>query len=79
MIPDEIKKLIGTSGTVKYYEVEKGAIRRFAEAVNDANPLFQDEEYARKSQYGTIIAPPGFFGWPLKQTRGSPLVVDIPP
>ena len=79
MIPEEIKKLIGTGGAVKYYEVEKGAIRRFAEAVNDANPLFQDEEYARKSQYGTIIAPPGFFGWPRKQARGSPLAVDIPP
>jgi len=79
MIPEEIKKLIGTGGAVKYYEVEKGAIRRFAEAVDDPNPLFQDEEYAQKSKYGTIIAPPGFFGWPLKQTRGSPLAVDIPP
>ena len=79
MIPEEIKKLIGTSGAVKYYEVEKGAIRRFAEAVDDTNPLFQDEEYARKSKYGGIIAPPGFFGWPQKQARGSPLAVDFPP
>jgi len=79
MIPEEIKKLIGTSGAVQYYAVEKGAIRRFAEAVDDANPLFQDEEYARKSPYGGIIAPPGFFGWPQKQVRDSPLAVDIPP
>ncbi|MGP8079700.1 MAG: MaoC family dehydratase N-terminal domain-containing protein, partial [Dehalococcoidales bacterium] len=73
-----IKKLIGTSGAVQYYEVEKGAIRRFAAAVDDPNPLYQDEEYARKSQYGGIIAPPGFFGWPQKHARGSPLAVDIP-
>ena len=79
MIPEEIKKLIGTSGALQYYAVEKGAIRRFAEAVDDANPLFQDEEYARKSRYSGIIAPPGFFGWPQKQARGSPLAVDIPP
>jgi acyl dehydratase len=79
MISEEIKKLIGTSGAVQYYAVEKGAIRRFAEAVDDANPLFQDEEYARKSPYGGIIAPPGFFGWPQKQVRDSPLAVDIPP
>jgi acyl dehydratase len=79
MIPEEIKKLIGTSGAVKYYEVEKGAIRRFAEAVDDPNPLYQDEEYARKSKSGSIIAPPGFFGWPQKQARGSSLAVDIPP
>ena len=40
MLPEEIKKLIGTSGSVKFYEVEKGAIRRFADAVDDANPLY---------------------------------------
>ena len=79
MISEAIKQLIGTSGAMKYYEVEKGAVRRFAEAVDDNNPLYMDEEYARKSKYGSIIAPPGFFGWPLKQTRGSPLAVDIPP
>jgi acyl dehydratase len=79
VIPEEIKKLIGTSASVKYYEVEKGAIRRFADAVDDANPLYQDEDYASKSKYGSIIAPPGFFGWSQKQARGSPLAVDIPP
>lgn len=79
MIPEEIKKLIGTSGIPRLYEVEKGAIRRFAAAVGDDNPLYHDEEYARKSKYGSIIAPPGFFGWPSHQVRNSPLAVDIPP
>ena len=79
MIPEEIKKLIGTSSSPKLYEVEKGAIRRFADAVGDGNPLYQNEEYARTSKYGTIIAPPGFFGWPSDQARNSPLAVDIPP
>ena len=78
MLPEEIKKLIGTRGKVQFYEVEKGAIRRFADAVDDANPLYHDEEYARNSKYGSIIAPPGFFGWPLKQASGSPLAIDIP-
>ena len=78
MIPEEIKKLIGTSGHPTLYEVEKGAIRRFADAVDDPNPLYHDEEYARKSKYGSMIAPPGFFGWPLKPARSSPLAVDIP-
>ena len=79
MLPEAIKKLIGTGGSVKLYEVEKGAIRRFAAAVDDANPLYSDEEYARNSKYGAITAPPGFFGWPLNQDRGSPLAIDIPP
>ena len=79
MIPEEIKKLIGTSGSIRMYEVEKGPIRRFAEAVDDPNPLYQDEKYVGKSRYGSIIAPPGFFGWPIKQARGSALAIDIPP
>jgi acyl dehydratase len=78
VLPEEIKKLIGNSGQIQFYEVEKGAIRRFADAVDDANPLYHDEEYARNSKYGAIIAPPGFFGWPLKRVRNSPLAIDIP-
>ena len=38
-------------------EVEKGAIRKFAEALGDPNPLFSDEEFAKKSKYGGMIAP----------------------
>jgi acyl dehydratase len=33
-------------------------IRHWVEAVEDANPLYTDEEYARSSKYGGIIAPP---------------------
>ena len=38
-------------------EVERGNIRRWAEAVGDPNPLWNDDEYARKSRYGKIVAP----------------------
>jgi acyl dehydratase len=41
-------------------EIEKGHIRRFAEAIGDRNPLWTDEVAARKSRYGGIIAPPTF-------------------
>ena len=43
-------------------EVEKGAIKKYADAVDDHNPLYWDDEYAKNSRYGSIIAPPGFFG-----------------
>lgn len=36
------------------------AITRFAHGIGDLNPLWLDEEYARKSRWGTIIAPPTF-------------------
>jgi acyl dehydratase len=40
--------------------VEKGAIFNFAQAIGDANPVYNDEAAARKTRYGTLIAPPTF-------------------
>ncbi len=71
MLPEEVTKFIGKTGDVTIMEVEKGAIRRYAEAIDDPNPLYGDDEYAGNSKYGSIIAPPGFFGWPTKWARGS--------
>ncbi len=67
-LPEEVTKFIGKTISSTTCEIEKGAIARFAEAVGDPNPLYWDEEYARKSRYGSIIAPPGFFGWPVKRS-----------
>ena len=41
-------------------DVEKGAIIKFAEAIEDVNPVFNDELAARHSKYGGLIAPPTF-------------------
>jgi len=65
-ITDELKALIGTTAEPVIMEVERGAIRRYANAIDDANPLFRDVEHARSSRYGEMICPPGFFGWPIK-------------
>ena len=66
-LPEEITKFIGTDlGECGTCEVDKSGIRRFANAVEDFNPLYWDEEYAKNSKYGSVIAPPGFFGWPTK-------------
>ena len=72
MLPKEVSQLIGKVGDVRVFEVEKEAIRRFADAIGDQNPLYYDEEYARNSSYGSIVAPPGFFGWPNKWEREGP-------
>ena len=72
MLPEEVTKFIGqATGTTTIHEVEKGAIARYAEAVGDLNPLYLDEEYAKKSKYGSIIAPPGFFGWVVRRPRDT--------
>lgn len=64
MTLEELTKFKGKAGDIVTMEVEKGAIKKYADAVGDRNPLYWDEEYARNSRYGSIIAPPGFFGWP---------------
>jgi len=42
------------------YEATKDTIRHFVEGIGDDNPLFRDEEYAKKTKYGSIIAPGSF-------------------
>ena len=49
------------------------AVTKFAGGIGDINPLWTDEDYARRSPYGAPVAPPSFvigcfsgiqFGWP---------------
>jgi acyl dehydratase len=41
-------------------EASRDNIMNFADAVGDNNPLWTDEEYASKSRFGMITAPPTF-------------------
>lgn len=41
-------------------EVTADAIRHFAYGISDANPLWMDPDYAAKSRYGRLAAPPAF-------------------
>jgi acyl dehydratase len=75
MIPEEAKTLIGKVDPPYVREVEKGAIRRYADAVGNDNPLYHDEDYARKTRYGGTISPPGFFGWAVKTEPQSEAVL----
>ena len=70
------QQAIGLEGPPVTTEIERGAIIRFAQAIEDDNPVFNDEEAARKSQYGGLVAPPTF----LRSVRSSRREVpfDIP-
>ena len=59
-VTDEVRKQIGMQSEARLVEVERGAIRRFAEAIGDPNPLYNDEAAARKTRFGGMIAPPTF-------------------
>src|SRR5262245_1989166 len=55
ILDEESLKQVGRTGEPRTYEVERGAIRRFAEAIGDSSPLFNDEQRARESRFGGII------------------------
>ena len=54
------KEFVGMRSEPVRNVVERGAVRRFAEAIADQNPLYTDEDLARKSRYGALLAPPTF-------------------
>ncbi|MDR3400079.1 MAG: MaoC family dehydratase N-terminal domain-containing protein [Pandoraea sp.] len=54
------RSLIGTSAAPFVVEVERGAIRKFADAIGDASPLYRDEAFARRHGFAGIVAPPTF-------------------
>lgn len=39
-------------------EIDASKIRYFCEVAEDANPMYWDEEFASKSRFGRLIAPP---------------------
>lgn len=91
-LPEETRAAIGrisqhigrTSQHV--YEVTKKDIRRYAQAIGDTNPLYYDEQYARTTRYGGIVAPPlfchtlAFEDVPAEQLRpdGLPTELNVP-
>jgi len=56
--------------------VERGAVRRFAEAIGDANPLYTDEDAAKRGRYGRMIAPLTF---PITFDHGEIPGLALPP
>jgi acyl dehydratase len=71
LITDELRKLIGVTLDTIVFKVEEGAIQRYAQAIGDPNPLYNDADFASKTKYGRLLAPPGFTGWPVKAGRLS--------
>ncbi len=54
------RALIGNSAAPFAVEVEKGAIRRFAEAIGESAEIYLDEAFAWSLGYPGIVAPPTF-------------------
>src|ERR1700689_1813585 len=64
---------LGIDHSVNNQMASRITVAKFAGGIGDINPLWTDEEYARRSPYGAPVAPPSFvigcfsgiqFGWP---------------
>ena len=53
-------KFIGKTYPSHTYEVGKEKIKEYAKAIKNFDPHYLDDDFAKKSKYGTIIAPPTF-------------------
>lgn len=59
LLTEELKAWIGREAHYPAREeLGRASIRYFALALGDDNPLYVDDEYARKAGYPSVIAPP---------------------
>ena len=54
------RSVLGVESIPMRYEVEKGAIRKFVEAIGDDDPIYRDEQAAQAAGFKTVVAPPTF-------------------
>jgi acyl dehydratase len=79
LITQELQALLGQEQEPEHFEIEKGHIKRFTEAIGDPNPLFSDLDYARKSRFGNIVAPPTFIIDISMKKMANKLIAKKPP
>jgi len=85
LITEAARSLIGAESETYLGELSLSDAQRFAIAAGDLNPLYFDEDYARQSAYGGLIAPPNMltavraWGAGAREAELAPDgVVDLP-
>jgi len=85
MVPEDVLAMIGVEKK-RHYVVTKRDIKRFAQAIGETNPIYFDENHAKSTNFGTILAPPlfcqifTFEDVPPDRlpNDGSPIEIDVP-
>ncbi|MCY0864200.1 MAG: MaoC family dehydratase N-terminal domain-containing protein [Sulfobacillus sp.] len=52
---------VGEKSVPAVHAIEKGAIRRFAEALGETDPVYFDEQAAQAAGYRSVPVPPTFY------------------
>jgi acyl dehydratase len=74
---ERVRRHIGRKGPPYVKTIEKGALLKFCSAVGETNPLYVDEDYARTTVYGGLIAPPTYLSVFSEACAGT-LEKDLP-
>ena len=83
---DEVQAMVGQESELQVCkdDMNKAMIRHWCEAMEDANPLYTDEAYAKKSEHGGIIAPPQMVQafstpplWPKREGKPDPFAKAV--
>ncbi len=70
------RDFIGRSTTSSEpFEVTRGDIRRFADAIGDPNPVYRDREAAKALGHPDVVAPPTFL-ITTSTAGGTPFLAD---
>ena len=86
LVTKEMKKAIGTWRMPKFTpeDVTIWGVLRYVAATEDPNPLWRDEEYAKQTRWGGIIAPPTFIdvyspiNRQFREQGGEPMLKVLP-
>jgi len=79
-VTDAMRAMIGKEGepVTAWDAVCKAEIRRYVQAVMDDNPIYWDEEYAKNTKFGGVVAPGTFLYRAFRQTPGTPDPLETP-
>lgn len=84
LLTDEARRMVGVASEWIYASepVDRSAIRRFAQAIMDDNPIYWSDDAALAAGYASVVAPPlyplhalrrpGGTGDPLEAARENP-------
>jgi hypothetical protein len=69
IITQEMRDAIGVESEPRRNEVDKTWVRMFARSVGHTDPVFYDEEEAKRRGFRSLPAPPGYLGTPVYDPR----------
>ncbi len=74
LLTEEIKAFIGVESAEETAPepIERGAVRRFAQAIMDDDPIYHSEAATAQSRYGGPVAPPLYPTYALRRPFGTP-------